>query len=128
MYEESYKSVEITSKDLATGKSTTYFIPKAQGFNVDCDVDYHYSDIDSMSMSGVIRTNTSYKISIPKFYPIMGEDGHYIKVYNTSEPSASDVWNVNKGEEHYDNRRNKIRDIWPELGDALDRIPQGDVG
>lgn len=128
MYEQSYKSVEITYKDLATGESVTYFIPKAQGFNVDCDVDYHYSGIDSMNMSGVIRTNTSYKVNVPEFYPLRDEDGNYMKVYNTSEPSASNVWNVKKGEEHYDNRRNKIRDIWPELGDALDRYPFGDVG
>lgn len=128
MYEEPYKSVEITSKDLATGESTTYFIPKAKGFNVNCDVDHHYSNIDYMSMSGVIRTNTSYKVSIPEFYPRMGEDGHYIKVYNTSEPSASDVWNANKDKEHYEHRRNRIRNIWPELGDALDRYPFGDVG
>ena len=128
MYEEPYKSVEITAKDLATGESTTFFIPKAQGFNVDAGVTHHYDDISYFSVSAIARKNTSYKVSVPEFYPLMGEDGHYMKVYNTSEPSASDVWNVNKGEEHYEHRRNKIRDIWPELGDALDRYPFSDVG
>ena len=128
MYEESYKSVEITSKDLATGKSTTYFIPKARGFNISCDADHYYDDISYFGVSAVARSHTSYKFSVPEFYPVMDEDGNYMKVYNTSEPSASNVWNANMDKRHYDHRRNKIREIWPELADALDRYPFGDVG
>lgn len=126
MHKESYESVEITITDV-TGESTTYFIPKAQGFRISCEQENHYDDISSFNVMATVRPHTSYSISVPEFYPLMDENGSCMKVYRNSGPSASTVWNANRDKEHYDHRRNVIREIWPELGDALDRLPKGDV-